>query len=237
MKIYLSLFSLVVLLSPLCANAEDKDEVKVLAVSPDKKIEIFTRNPSKFLEEFRPHAKDRILGKGIYARFVGSDSPVCTLWSADESCTEAYVEWDSSSTRLFVTQGDEKAWDSRLFILRKDVRTGHLFFHQPVFPELLPLLLGRTKLAAKDGNSPWRFGIGEWKDPEKFVLDLHLEDEYGRIASKDYCKIMFHFASTDFHNRELTRIEYVGVLPSDFERWDELGGHDYSEKVKVLFQK
>ncbi len=75
MKSCLHMLSLAVLL-PLQADGE---EIKVLSVSPDKKIEVFTKGSTEFLEEARPHARDRIIGEGIFARFVGSDSPECTL--------------------------------------------------------------------------------------------------------------------------------------------------------------
>ena len=233
MNPHILIIILTALLLPLNALAQ---ETKVISVSPDKKIEVFTKNPSVYLEKARPHAKDRIIGEGIFARFVGSDSPPCTLWSPDDSSAEAYVEWDPNSTRLFIRQGDEKAWDTRMFILRQDVRTGHLFFQQPDFPALEPLLYLKTDIALSDQQSPWRFAITDWEDPAKCVLSLFLLDDFGRVLDKEGCQVRFYFASTNLHEFKLQKIDYTGVLPSESERWYEEGESPYRDKAKVIYQ-
>ena len=168
------------------ASPVEADGVKVLSVSPDKRIEIITK-VDDFLptfEKLRPHAKKSLVGAGIFARFVGSDSPPTVLWAEGYSSIQAYVEWDPSSTRLYITHGDEKAWASKLFVLRKDVRTGRLLFVEPRLPELTSLLSLNAEIPLKDKRSPWRQAIFDWQDREKVILSLHLEDDYGRIMAK-----------------------------------------------------
>jgi hypothetical protein len=231
-----TILSLATLLVICAAHA---DELKVLSISPNKKVRIITKigKDQNFYEELRPHAKKTLLGEGIYARFVGSDSPDSTLSSPDQNSVEAYVEWDPSSTRVFITQGDAKAWYSSLFILRKDVRTGHLFFQEPDLPQSLPSLLSQfTKISREDIEDSWEPGICNWKDKDQIILSLsHMNA--GWIDNTEECEIKFYFATRDLLNLELTKIDYTGVLPSESERAYETGKPRYSDKVKTLYVK
>ncbi|WP_435893980.1 hypothetical protein [Oceaniferula spumae] len=212
------------------------DGVKVLSVSPDKKIEIITLlgKDQDSYENMRPHAKPRLLGSGIYARFVETNSPHSTLWSPDDSSVEAYIEWDSASTRALISQGDAKSWETELFILRKNNLTGTLSLDRAKLPALEPLLTKFTKISKEDKASIWHFSISDWKNAGSLTLSLHL-DNAGWIAGKEGCQIKFHFATKDYLHFDLLKIDYTGVLPSESERWYDEGTPPYRDQIKTLY--
>ena len=213
----------------------------VLSTSPDKKIEVYTlvdEAALKSAEEIAPHLKGKLLGAGIYARFVGADSPPSTLWRAGENCRSVSdVEWDPSSTRLWIRQGDEKAWSSKLFVLRRDVRTGRLLFVEPTFPELMPLFNAHAEVPPIDKRARWQSGITEWRHPERAVLSLFLLGEDGRLVQKEgwWCQVRLHFASAELHEFELLKIERIGRLPSEQERPEQPEGT--AAEVRILYEK
>jgi hypothetical protein len=216
------------------------EESKVLSNSPNGKIEIYTKEYDPAQEEVRPWAKGGLLGKGIYARFIGEDTPDQTLWTADDTSFEVEIEWDASSTRLFVRQGDAKAWDDKFFVLRRDVRTNRLLLEEPRLPDLAYLLALHTTIPLSDRNANWSSAdIVKWKDPEEFVLMVRLVDEFGKIQGKEGSNLSFYFFTSDLHQFTLTKIAYDGVLPSEWERWYEDVGTDspYAGQVKTLYKR